>query len=235
MVKISYQLENKGSTSCSIEVQVLLDIMLAGDDKGEISLGEELLFGEREWNKQELDKLEHWEVKGSLNNGEAMYAYGKLDTKSNPDKILFANWDKLYMEDRAYVVREAEMITDSAVAYVWGDRVVASKDTAFFDVYYGVKNESLNQNTGGGGEPSTEPSTGGEPSTEGESNTGGPNTGGTPNTGGPNTGASQDQMNGRVGAGDNTKLLLYGSIMILMLLVIYTIRRRAAKGKGGPS
>ena len=134
MLKISYTVTNKGE-SAETGIRIMLDPMLGDDDTCIFNING---TSHRNEIDMESDIPKIWSIKSIRNEG--IQAYGKITDDCIPDKMIYADWNKLYDNRWSYYFEPQNTVNDSAVAFLWNEKMIKHGNSITYTIYYGVKN-----------------------------------------------------------------------------------------------
>ena len=134
MLRVSYTIKNKGEDA-EAGLRILLDPMLNEDDSAILYADGAKVSGEADF-VSDIPKI--WSLKS---NGSDIEAYVKRSDTSVPDRIVYANWDKLYDNRWDYTIDPAYSVDDSSIAFYWNPKKIKSGESITYTLYYGVGNK----------------------------------------------------------------------------------------------
>lgn len=134
MLRVSYTITNNGEET-EAGLRILLDPMLDEDDSAVLYANGAKVSGESDFIS---DIPEIWSLQSVSSETEA---YGKLSGTSVPDRMVYANWDKLYDNRWDYSIDLSDQVDDSAVAFYWNPKKIKNGESITCTLYYGVGNK----------------------------------------------------------------------------------------------
>ncbi|MBS4032110.1 MAG: hypothetical protein KGZ63_11930 [Clostridiales bacterium] len=139
--KVSYSVTNVGSSNNSLGLRVLLDTMLGSNDWAPFRIpGVGQVTKEIEFNS-ELPA--YWQAFDSFSN-PTVIAQGTIlqGDDTLPDRVVFANWSRLFNNAWSYTANPSNDIGDSAVAIYWNERTISPGQTLVFSTFYGLSEDT---------------------------------------------------------------------------------------------
>lgn len=134
MLRISYTITNNGEET-EAGLRILLDPMLNEDDSA-------ILYADGAKVSAEADFISDIPKIWSLqSNSSDIEAYVKLSDTSVPDRMVYANWDKLYDNRWDYTTNPTSSVDDSSIALYWNPKKIKNGESITYTLYYGVGNK----------------------------------------------------------------------------------------------
>lgn len=145
MLRISYTITNNGEET-EAGLRILLDPMLNEDDSVILYADGAKVSAEADFIS-DIPKI--WSLKS---NSSDIEAYVKLSDTSVPDRMVYANWNKLYDNRWDYTTDPTSSVDDSSIALYWNPKKIKNGESITCTLYYGVGNKIKTE------ESSTDPS-----------------------------------------------------------------------------
>lgn len=144
-VKISYIVENIGTSSHRVGVRIVLDTMLGANDGAPFRVGERNITSEE---KMEGEQIPQWWIVFDNLDAPTIIAKGTLkgDDILPPDKVIFSNWGKV--ADNVWSIpfvggqsfqREGEDDLDTAISLIWEEREFLPQSSQTYTTLYGLE------------------------------------------------------------------------------------------------
>jgi len=139
--KIVYEIKNESSTKKKIALNLLIDIMIGGNDAAQVSYAnQEATTIDTAKVLQGKEIPERLWVYEETNNKEKMIAELRneiQDTIQSPQEIYIGNWSEFY-RTLWEVKSKKEKYKDSGMMIRWGSRELPAGEKITFSTYYGL-------------------------------------------------------------------------------------------------
>ena len=137
MLQIAYSAENQTEQKILLSVRVLIDPTIAKSETDAVQINGTPCNTEKTFSGAEV--ADNWCIKSA--SGEIL-AYGIVKSETGkPDKMMVANWDKLYDHKTGCQTDADAAVEDNAVALVWENKQLSADETMDLSTKYGLYSE----------------------------------------------------------------------------------------------